>query len=136
MKIVSINKIVSNQATIELDDNSIINNVNIIYPFGLFGNIEINEGSLGLLFSDGSLDHCYVMPFNISIQPQLSSGQVRVGNKTSYITFENGKATFSGDLLVKGKLESEGETTLEGKKFLLHQHSGVQSGGSNSGGVV
>jgi len=136
MKIVSINKIVNNKATIQLDDNSTINNVNIIYPFGLFGNIEINDNSLGLLFSDGSLDYCYVMPFNISIQPQLSSGQVRVGNETSYITFENGKAIFNGDLLVKGKLESEGETTLEGKKFLLHQHSGVQSGGSNSGGVV
>lgn len=49
--------------------------------------------------------------------------------------------TMDGSLSIKldktnGRIEVTGELWINGKKYLDHEHSGVQSGGSNSGGVV
>lgn len=39
------------------------------------------------------------------------------------------------ELLVNGKAELKGGTTIQGKPFLEHSHSGVEKGPNNTGGV-
>jgi len=54
---------------------------------------------------------------------------------TSAKTVINNDVEIDGDLLVSGTSELQGTTTIETKTFLNHTHTGVQSGGSNTGGV-
>lgn len=149
MQIVSILSNNSKLARVQLDDGSIIDGVVILYPFGLFSNIAISDNSMGLLLEDGSNDYSYVMPFDISAQPTLASGEVAVGNFEKNIKFLqngkieingdviiNGNITTTGDTIIAGKLEVVGQAKLQGKDFIAHIHSGVQTGSSNSGSVV
>ena len=47
-----------------------------------------------------------------------------------------GNAEISGNLKIDGATNLVGTTTIEGVTFLTHEHSGVQSGSGNTGGVV
>lgn len=151
MQIVSILSNNGKLARVQLEDSSIIDGVVILYPFGLFSNIAINDNSMGLLLEDGSNDYSYVMPFNISAQPTLASGEVAVGDFVNNKTIKflqngtiqingdvviNGTIQATGDTLINGKLEVVGQAKLQGKDFITHIHSGVQTGSSATGGVV
>lgn len=52
------------------------------------------------------------------------------------VTLNAPEATVNGNMTINGTLDVTGTTTLEGRTFLGHNHSGVQSGPSNTGGVV
>lgn len=126
MQIVSILSVDNNKARVQLDDQSIIDEVVIIYPAGFFANLAIDDNSLGLFFQDGSKDYSYVMPINIAKQPTLTTNQIAIGNN---IIIQDDK------MQINAKLDVSGETKIQNKPFLTHTHSGVQSGGSNTGGV-
>lgn len=126
MQIVSIISVSNNKARVQLDDQSIIDGVVIIYPAGFFANLAIDDNSLGLFFQDGSKDYAYVMPINIAKQPTLTTNQIAIGNN---IIIQDDK------MQINAKLDVSGETKIQNKPFLTHTHSGVQSGGSNTGGV-
>jgi hypothetical protein len=137
MQIVGILAIENNLARVELDDGSIIDGAKIIYPAGFFANIEIDGNSLGMLFKDGNNDYAFVLPINIVSQPLLAINEVALGNfkqnKTIKIASD---ITLNADTKIAAKFETTNETKLQGKLFLTHTHSGVQSGGSNTGSVV
>ena len=61
-----------------------------------------------------------------------SSGSLSIDATTAH----NGDITVNGNVTVTGTLNVQGTTTLQGKDFLSHQHGGVQSGSSNTTGVV
>lgn len=132
MQIVSILSVDNNKARVQLDDNSIIDGVVIVYPAGFFANLAIDDNSLGLFFQDGSKDYAYVMPINIAKQPLLLPNQIAIGDN---ILIESNKMQIDIDLDINAKLDVSGDTTIQTKPFLTHSHSGVQSGGSNTGGV-
>ena len=162
MEIVSLLKNDGKVARVQLDDGSIIDNVVILYPYGLFANIIIDDNSLGLLFCQNTRDYCYVIPYNIAKQPVLTSGSVAIGDfeNNKLIKIVNGnvvintnviiEGTFSangavnlgnnlvisGTLTTAGTVDLQGATTIQGKVFATHTHSGVQTGSSITGGVV
>lgn len=139
MKIVSILSNNNNLARVQLDDGSIIDGAVILYPFGLFSNIAINDNSMGLLLEDGSNDYCYVMPFNILAQPTLASGEIAVGdflNNKTIKFLQNGTVQINGNVVINGTIEVTGQANLQGKDFITHTHSGVQTGSSATGVVV
>ena len=156
MEIVSLLKNDGKLARVQLDDGSIIDNVVILYPYGLFANIIIDNNSLGLLFCQNTRDYCYVIPYNIAKQPVLTSGSVAIGDfennklikivngdvviNTNVIiegTFSvNGAVNLGNNLTTAGTANLQGTTTIQGKVFTTHTHSGVQSGSSITGGVV
>ena len=162
MEIVSLLKNDGKVARVQLDDGSIIDNVVILYPYGLFANIIIDDNSLGLLFCQNTRDYCYVIPYNIAKQPVLTSGSVAIGDfvNNKLIKIINGnvvintnviiEGTFSADgavnlgnnlvisgtLTTVGTVDLQGTTTIQGKVFTTHTHSGVQTGSSITGGVV
>ena len=162
MEIVSLLKNDGKVARVQLDDGSIIDNVVILYPYGLFANIIIDDNSLGLLFCQNTRDYCYVIPYNIAKQPVLTSGSVAIGDfeNNKLIKIVNGnvvintnviiEGTFSADgavnlgnnlvisgtLTTAGTVDLQGATTIQGKVFATHTHSGVQTGSSITGGVV
>lgn len=133
MQIASILSVSNNKARVQLDDQSVIDDVVIIYPAGFFANLAIDDNSLGLFFQDGSKDYSYIMPINIAKQPILTINQIAIGNN---IVIQDDKMQVNIDLDINAKLDVAGETTIQNRQFLTHTHSGVQSGGSNSGGVV
>ena len=103
MQIVSILNNNSKLARVQLEDGSIIDGVVILYPFGLFSNIAINDNSMGLLLEDGSNDYSYVMPFSISAQPTLASGEIAVGdfvNNKTIKFLQNGTIQINGDVVI------------------------------------
>jgi hypothetical protein len=64
---------------------------------------------------------------------------------TNYVQFQNGTITVNAataiDLTaptttVTGSLVVTGNATIDGRSFIAHEHSGVQSGSSNTGPVV
>ncbi|MBP2655014.1 MAG: phage baseplate assembly protein [Firmicutes bacterium] len=55
-------------------------------------------------------------------------------SKTFTISAEN--IVFDGNVTINGTLTVSGDATISGKSFLSHTHSGVESGGSNTGAVV
>jgi len=115
MQIVSILSNNSKLARVQLEDSSIIDGVVILYPFGLFSNIAINDNSMGLLLEDGSNDYSYVMPFNISAQPTLASGEVAVGdfvNNKTIKFLQNGTIQINGDVVINGTIQTTGRATL------------------------
>ena len=132
MQIVSILSAYLNKARVQLDDSSIIDGVVIIYPAGFFANLAIDDNSLGLFFQDGSKDYGYVMPINIAKQPLLLPNQIAIGDN---ILIKSNKIEIDIDLDISAKLDVSGNTTIQARPFLTHSHSGVQSGGSNTGGV-
>ena len=156
MEIVSLLKNDGKVARVQLDDGSIIDNVVILYPYGLFANIIIDDNSLGLLFCQNTRDYCYVIPYNIAKQPVLTSGSVAIGDfennklikivngdvviNTNVIiegTFSvNGAVNLGNNLTTAGTANLQGTTTIQGKVFTTHTHSGVQTGSSTTGGVV
>ena len=156
MEIVSLLKNDGKLARVQLDDGSIIDNVVILYPYGLFANIIIDNNSLGLLFCQNTRDYCYVIPYNIAKQPVLTSGSVAIGDfennklikivngdvviNTNVIiegTFSvNGAVNLGNNLTTAGTANLQGTTTIQGKVFTTHTHSGVQTGSSITGGVV
>ena len=156
MEIVSLLKNDGKVARVQLDDGSIIDNVVILYPYGLFANIIIDDNSLGLLFCQNTRDYCYVIPYNIAKQPVLTSGSVAIGDfennklikivngdvviNTNVIiegTFSvNGAVNLGNNLTTAGTANLQGTTTIQGKVFTTHTHSGVQTGSSITGGVV
>jgi hypothetical protein len=156
MEIVSLLKNDGKLARVQLDDGSIIDNVVILYPYGLFANIIIDNNSLGLLFCQNTRDYCYVIPYNIAKQPVLTSGSVAIGDfennklikivngdvviNTNVIiegTFSvNGAVNLGNNLTTAGTANLQGTTTIQGKVFTTHTHSGVQTGSSTTGGVV
>jgi len=61
---------------------------------------------------------------------------VHVGNRTQTGNFTiTGNMTINGDLTVNGKITAS-SASIGGIEFGTHKHSGVQSGGSNTGGPV
>jgi len=162
MEIVSLIKNDGKVARVQLDDGSIIDNVVILYPYGLFANIIIDDNSLGLLFCQNTRDYSYVIPYNIAKQPVLTSGSVAIGDfeNNKLIKIVNGNVVIntnvmiegtlsvdgavnlgnnlmiSGTLTTAGTVDLQGTTTIQGKVFTTHIHSGVQSGSSITGGVV
>lgn len=70
-------------------------------------------------------------------QPQAVAGfssgsaQLRNGDGSAYIEIAG-----SAINIVGGSVTINGGTTIDGVNFLGHKHNGVQSGGSNTGGVV
>lgn len=54
-------------------------------------------------------------------------------SKTFTISAEN--IVFDGNVTINGTLTVSGDATISGKSFLSHTHSGVESGGSTTGGV-
>ena len=162
MEIVSLLKNNGKVARVQLDDGSIIDNVVILYPYGLFANIKIDDNSLGLLFCQNTRDYCYVIPYNIAKQPTLTSGSVAIGDfeNDKIIKIVNGNVVINTNVIIEGSLSAngavnlgnnlviagtlttvgtvnlQGTTTIQGKVFTTHTHSGVQSGSSITGGVV
>jgi len=51
-------------------------------------------------------------------------------------TISAAKIIFDGNVEINGTLTVSGDATISGKSFLGHTHSGVESGGSNTGSVV
>jgi phage baseplate assembly protein gpV len=69
-----------------------------------------------------------------SAQLRSVDGTVTVDVSSSAITLTAPTVTVSGSTTVH--ITGAGQTTIEGKNFLEHTHSGVASGGSASGPVV
>lgn len=89
--------------------------------FNKEGNTKIH------LKSDGSID--------IEAVDSNTSPTINI-TATSGINI-TGDVTITGDLSVTGDSTLTGtSTTIAGKDFLTHVHSGVTSGGSNTGGVT
>ncbi len=61
-------------------------------------------------------------------------GTVKITLKPAEIDIEAPTVKVTGAAQVN--IVGAGNTTIEGKNFLSHKHSGVQSGGSQTGGVV
>lgn len=59
-----------------------------------------------------------------------SSAQLRNADGSAYIEIAGSTINIVGQVNITG-----GSTTIDGKNFLSHKHSGVESGGSNTGGV-
>lgn len=47
-----------------------------------------------------------------------------------------GTGTGAGDMTMSGTVDFTGTVTIDGRSFLAHTHSGVQTGAGNTGGVV
>jgi len=70
---------------------------------------------MGLLLEDGSNDYSYVMPFNISAQSTLASGEVAVGdfvNNKTIKFLQNGTIQINGDVVINGTIQATGRATL------------------------
>ena len=60
----------------------------------------------------------------------VNSSGVTITEGGNTITMTGGNMTINGNLTINGVL------TVDGRSFLLHEHSGVQTGGGNTAGVV
>lgn len=101
-------------------------------------------GSKVYLKDNGEIDILPMEGANINI---ITTADVNIVaenvNITATNSIINGDAEITGNLVVGGELDVTGDSTLTGtgtsiagKVFLLHTHSGVTVGGSNSGGVT
>lgn len=129
----------------------------VLLPYGFHANPP--KGFLGLLLSVlGQEDNRVFIPLSPKERPTLESGEVVMyhpltGDKVHFlndgtieitsqskVTLNVPDAELTGNLTVKGNTTVEGDTTLganvtsNGKDISdTHQHSGVTSGGANTG---
>lgn len=89
------------------------------------------------------LSDAFFMPTTFS-QPKripnypTSGIELRSDNGSSVVSVDGGSVTVSGGSvsITGGSVSIGGSTTIDGKVFLSHSHSGVMPGGGNTGGVV
>jgi phage baseplate assembly protein gpV len=72
------------------------------------------EGEQGVRFADGSL----------------------IKHSAGSLTLIAASIQLQGNVSVQGSLSTTAEATIAGKPFSTHRHSGVQTGGGSTGGVV
>jgi len=80
------------KAQVQTLKGRVINDVTLLYPYGHASNIQNDDSSLVLLFSVmGSKTNIFGVPFNIPLQPELSTSEVSTGNfkKGNKITFKS-----------------------------------------------
>jgi len=145
-KIISIN----NQfgvlrASVAILSDEVPEDVILVSNYGQNGNPPI-AGATCLVFSPFGQEIKFGIPFNANTAPVIQAGEAIIYNDkgskiylkqdgTIDITANNVKIT--GNLEVTGNSTLTGTgTTIAGRNFLTHQHSGVQAGGATSGGVV
>lgn len=71
-----------------------------------------------------------------SLQIRSDDGNTMIEIGANEVTVKATSISLQGDVEVTGTLKADGTTTIQGKDFLTHKHTGVQSGGSNSGPVL
>jgi phage gp45-like len=86
------------RAEVSTVDGQILNNVQIIYPYGYYSKATLNNTSEILLFSSlGSKSNIFGIPYNVPIEPaDLLDGELQIKNPIA----ENSKITFkqNGDI--------------------------------------
>ena len=78
-----------------------------------------------------------------SMADGLYIGGVLNGAPTQYIEFNGSGVTITaptvtvnGNLVVTGTATIDGDATIDGEDFIMHRHTGVQTGGSDTGPVA
>ena len=88
----------NNKAEVTTVNGQLLNNVQIIYPYGFYSKAKLNKTSEILLFSSlGSKSNLFGVPYNVPVEPvDLLDGEVQIKNPDS----ENSKITFkqNGDI--------------------------------------
>lgn len=74
------------------------------------------------------------MAGNVAIS--MTATQIQINMQGQSITISPSGIVVQGNLTVNGTLTTTGNATINGKSFAAHVHSGVQSGGSNTGPLV
>lgn len=91
--------------------------------------------------SDGfAILGCWSQPKKIS-NYSATAAELRSEDGSVKVKLESGKATVQApevDVIGANQvnINGSGHTTIEGKDFLTHKHTGVQTGGGNTGGVL
>jgi len=85
-------------------------------------------------------------PFSLPNVPtnwSSSSAQLRSRDGQTVVEVGNGEiqltaptVTVNGNLVVTGTTNLQGTATIQNKAFLTHEHTGVQTGGGHTGGVL
>ncbi len=87
-----------NRAEVSTVNGQILNNVQILYPYGYYSKAKLNETSEILLLSSlGSKANLFGIPYNVPIEPtDLLDGEVQIKNPA----VEDSKITFkqNGDI--------------------------------------
>lgn len=95
--------------------------------------IQIDDGQLTLITDSAALN---IQSNTGNINIQTNSGNVGVSTQSGTLQLTAPSTTVNGDLTVTGKLIAQGATSsIAGKIFLSHTHTGVTTGGGVSGGV-
>ena len=130
----------------------------VLFPYGMHAHIP--TGFLGLKFAiNGNAESRVLIPCSPKERPQLAAGEVAFFHPLipgMIITLQNDgtlsiesptlvkvdapEAEFTGNVTILGNLDVQGSTTMTGSVTSngvnisdTHQHSGVQTGGGNTG---
>ena len=111
--------------------------LSVLSLYGISFNPPVN--SFGVSVSpNGYGDDAFVIIDRPDLRfTQLESGELKVGNYVtgSYVYFKaDGTILIKGDVTVDGTVEADNFITSTVSDYNAHTHSGVQSGGSNTGG--
>lgn len=127
----------------------------MLFPYGMHANVD--PESIGpLLIMGGNMENRAMLPTSMTARSQLAEGDVEIyspvgGGRvtirangsievdagTGSVSITAGTVEITGDVTVTGTLEVTGTITNNGTDIgENHVHSGVTSGGSNTGSVV
>lgn len=139
--------------------NITIEDVLIINSFGITGQPK-NNSICKVFCSDKDTTEYYAHVIDLDSAKAIENGVVVYGHGENYIFFmDNGSIEIknsnanikligssieiTGNVKITGNLEVSGNsilsgsgTSIAGKTFVSHQHSGVTAGGASTGGVV
>lgn len=110
----------------------------IIWPFGLFANVPADN--LGIMFAVNAQAENRAVLLTAGSRPSLAEGEVALyhpGSGSVIKMAANGDVEITaGTVKITGDAEITGALVVAGRDFATHVHSGVTSGGSNTGPVV
>lgn len=108
-----------------------IGNTNWATPPGSDANTLALYGKLALLLLDSLAGHGSLKLTASGITLTFGSGSLTMNSSGVTLAFGSHSIVITSSGVTLGP-----DTTIDAKSFLPHEHSGVQAGGSNTGGVV